>query len=107
MKEIRRTKAFEAVLSTGNSIKIDEEEFQKVFLSIQSGMPVLVKQGLINPSFIVSIIPDLKRLKEWRHECGYSDGSGDDAKRRGLGSLEQLMPTQEELKIGSGNKLLN
>lgn len=45
-------------------IRIDVDEVEKVLAAISSGKPVMVKQGLIVPSFIADIVVDEDRYKE-------------------------------------------
>ena len=47
---------YEIIMSKGQTIKIDEEDLQKIQENIKAPL-VKVKQGIINPSFMVSIIP--------------------------------------------------
>lgn len=43
-------------MSKGPSIKIDEEDLAKIKANIGESL-ISVKQGIINPSFMISIIP--------------------------------------------------
>ena len=50
-------------LSKGDQIKIDEEDLQNITRNIKAPL-IRVKQGIINPSFMISIIPtDEKDVK--------------------------------------------
>ena len=51
-------------LSNKTKIQIDPDELSKVLEGIKSGMPVIVRQGIFNPSFFVSIVKDEKRITE-------------------------------------------
>ena len=53
-------------MSSGDSIQIDQDEIPKVLVAIQKKQPCLVRQGLFNPSFYVSIREDRQRLSEFR-----------------------------------------
>ena len=63
IKETIKT-AYLIELSNKRSIKIDPSELPKVLEGIKSGNPVIVKQGIFNPSFFVSIVLDEKRITE-------------------------------------------
>lgn len=47
---------YELIMSKGEKIKIDEEDLQKVKENISANL-IRVKQGIINPSFMVMIVP--------------------------------------------------
>lgn len=47
---------YEAIMSKGDKIKIDEEDLQKLQENIKAPF-IRVKQAIINPSFLVMIIP--------------------------------------------------
>lgn len=51
-------------LSNKRQIPIDPEELAKVLNGIQTGSPVILKQGIFNPSFFVDIVRDEKRIME-------------------------------------------
>jgi len=55
-------------LSSRRSVQIDESEIAKVKESLSSGQFVKVKQGIINPSFVVDITLDTKRMSDFRTE---------------------------------------
>ena len=63
-------KGYKVVMSTGGEVKIDADEVQNVMGGIQRGGMIAVKQGLINPSFIVSVLQDKDRTDKT-----YGDGS--------------------------------
>ena len=71
---IRRTKAFVVSLSDREEIKIDQEELKKVESALESGNFVKVKQGIINPSFVVNITLDQRRIQDWIDMCGHGFG---------------------------------
>lgn len=90
MSEPRRTKAYLVVMSSKESIKIDEEELQKVLEASAGGGLCVVKQGVINPSFIVDIQLDRERMREWADRCKYGNGQGDEYNRKGLEPLSHI-----------------
>lgn len=47
---------YQIEMSKGPSIKIDEEDLVKIKANIGESL-ITVKQGIINPSFMISIIP--------------------------------------------------
>ncbi len=51
-------------LSNKQSIPIDTDELPKVLQGIKSGNPVIVRQGIFNPSFFIDIVIDKKRILE-------------------------------------------
>lgn len=96
--ELQRTKAYRVFLSTGGSIRIDEEEIEKVFNGMAEGAIIMVKQGLINPSYVTGVSLDDERMQEWRRECQYNAPSETDpeltqgqvAKQRGVKPLKDI-----------------
>ena len=55
---------YKIVLSnTKESITIRENELKKVLRGIQEGNPVMVLEGIFNPSYFVAIVPDYDRAK--------------------------------------------
>ena len=54
-------RGYKIVMSTGEEVKIDHEEIEVVMLGAQVKGMIRVKQGIVNPSFIVSVLPDKDR----------------------------------------------
>ena len=102
---MKRTRAFKVIMSSGNPIKIDEEELEKVKLGINTGKPVIVKQGLINPNFLVEIVSDEERVNEWveitKHNFGYEDEI-----KNGIVPLKNLMGISGVKEISNEQKKL-
>lgn len=48
---------YKVIMSTGEPIEIDAEEIEKVLNAANRKALVMCKQGLINPSHLVSIVP--------------------------------------------------
>lgn len=92
-----RTKAFKVVMSKGDPIKIDEEEVDAVVEGMNTGRVIIVKRGVINPSYLVTIIQDGERVSEWNKECSYGHGQGDAIQKRGIKPLQSIFG---ETKIG-------
>ena len=54
---------YKIVLSnTKESITIREDELPKVLKGIQEGNPVVILEGIFNPSYFVAIVPDQERM---------------------------------------------
>lgn len=47
---------YEVIMSKGEKIKIDEEDLVKIKENLSANL-IRVKQGIINPSFMVMIVP--------------------------------------------------
>ena len=54
--------AYKAVMSNGPEISIDPSELEGVMRGAASGRFIQVRQGLINPSFLISIVEDRERV---------------------------------------------
>lgn len=57
---------FKAVMSNGPDIPIDNEADVKAIMekiAMSKGL-VMTKHGLLNPSFLISIVPDKQRMQE-------------------------------------------
>lgn len=69
--------AFIINLSRGEKIQIDEDELPKLVSGIKNGQVVIFRQGIVNPSFIISIIRDTNRMKMfWEGERGLEFNKG-------------------------------
>lgn len=64
-------KAFKAVMSKGDDIKLDPEEIEIVMAGAAQGKLIRVKQGLINPSYLISIAEDKQRTEKWYEDTKY------------------------------------
>lgn len=54
---------YKIILSnTKEGITIREQELSKVLRGIQEGSPVIVLEGIFNPSYFVAIVPDQERM---------------------------------------------
>jgi hypothetical protein len=58
-------------LSNKNEIVIDDEDYKKFTENVKSGNLIKLKRAIINPSFVVSIIPD--SIKSQRRIEGHID----------------------------------
>lgn len=50
-------KFYKIILNTKQFIEIDEDDFEKIKKEMGSGNLIKVKQGIVNPSYIVAILP--------------------------------------------------
>lgn len=62
-----KNKAYKIVMSRGDDIQIDADEINNVLKAITSGQPAIVRKGIFNPSFYVSVIEDEERAS-WHRE---------------------------------------
>ena len=69
---IHRTQAYLAIMSKGDPIPVDQEELDGIAHGMGKGDVIIVKRGMINPSYLVSVVEDKKRLAEFRKECSYN-----------------------------------
>jgi len=61
--------AFIVNLSRGEKIQIDEDEVPKLVNGIKNGSVIIFRQGIVNPSFIISIVRDMNRMRFfWEEE---------------------------------------
>lgn len=101
--KVTRTKAFKVVMSKGDPIKIDEEEIDGVLEGLNKGSVIIVKRGIINPSYLVSIEQDKDRMEAFNRDCQATfreeDGEtqGDKAYKRGIKPLDSIFG---QTKIG-------
>lgn len=99
------TKAYIARLSGEAYVKIDGDEIEKVISGMESGRPILVRHGLINPSYIIGIMEDRDRTREWNDECDRGFGEGDAARERGMKPLRNIFEgTSIAAKMVAGDK---
>ena len=68
-----KNKPYKIVMSRGDDIQIDTDEVMNVLKAVASGQPAIVRAGIFNPSFYVSIIKDQKRWSDFLEEVKYED----------------------------------
>lgn len=56
-------KAYIAKMSNGVEVKIDPDEIGKVYEAVKTNNFARVRQGIINPSFLIAIIYDEERIR--------------------------------------------
>ena len=102
----KNVKAYRIVMSRGDDIPFDEDELQKVYNAISSGQPAMLRQGLFNPSFYVSIIFDEKRVMEFIREFNETVRHNEQQKMYHDGQNLKQLPGFQPLKdIFAGTKL--
>ena len=58
-------------MSRGDHIQIDADELPNVLKGIVEKNPVIVRRGIINPSFYVSIVKDEERWRNFKENTKY------------------------------------
>ena len=58
-------------LSNSVEIKIDGDEVEKVMNGIRLGAMVRVRQGIVNPSYIIAVAADKKRIELFLDDTKY------------------------------------
>lgn len=87
---MRFTKSYVARLSNEGYVRIDHDEIEKVIAGMERGSPIIVRQGVINPSYITGIMEDRDRIREWHEECNRGSGDGDKARESGMRPLKNI-----------------
>lgn len=80
----RIDRAFKAVMSRGDDVQLDPAEVAMVMRGAEEGAIVRVKRGIINPSFLISIIEDKTR------EVRFTPGFAHERKSLGMTPLKDL-----------------
>lgn len=88
-------KGFKAVLSTKHEVKLDPGEIEAVVQAVEKGMVVRVRQGIINPSYLVAVVEDTTR------EVQYASGVRDPSKMLGIRPLRDIFADKPPL-LGNG-----
>ena len=98
---LETNKCFKVILSTKTEIKCDKDEIKRVIEGIGTGGIIKVKQGLINPSFIVAVVEDEERRLRFveqvkdienhnRQDKEYHGGNGQRKLPSGMKSLKDI-----------------
>lgn len=90
-------RGFKAILSTKDEVKLDPGEVDAVMHAAKMGDMVRVRQGLINPSYLVAIVEDKGR------DMRYTSGPRDDAHRIGLAPLKDILAKPVVPQLGKGD----
>lgn len=93
------TKAYIVRLSGNIEIKIDQDELMKVVSGIHGKQSIVVRNGMINPSFYIGIVADEKRIENWLDDLKYLDPS--EKARRRMNGMEPLKNIFEGTEVGN------
>lgn len=85
-------KGFLAIMSNGPDIAIDEDEVEMVLRSAAKGEFYKARQGVVNPSFLVSVVEDVKRRKDFEWDKHHEP----EVIRRGMDTLENIFLKKEK-----------
>ena len=66
-------KPYKIIMSRGDDIQIDLDEIPDILKAIASKSPAIVRGGIVNTSFYVSIVKDKKRFAEFLEQIKYED----------------------------------
>lgn len=88
---LQRTKCYKVVLSTKVEVRCDQSELHRVVHGIKTSQIIKLKQGLINPSFIVAVLSDEERRLKFVDE---------------VHSIEQHNSQDREYHGGNGQRRL-
>lgn len=77
-------------LSNKAEVQIDADELNVVIQGIKNGGMIRVKQGLVNPSFIVTIVVDQKRINNFLDDTKYDDEVSQERRKQGLEPLKDI-----------------
>lgn len=78
-------------MSRGDDIQLDPEEVKLVTSAAEQGQLVRVKRGLINPSFLISIIEDKSR------DMRYTSGPISERRALGMTPLKDIFSAAKAL----------
>lgn len=81
---------YEIQMSKGPSIKIDEEDLAKIKTNIGESL-IQVKQGIINPSFMISINPTDEKEFIVKTKIAIENGSAKVVSREEVRALDDKM----------------
>lgn len=62
---MKTNRPYKIIMSRGDDIQIDTDELLDVTRALAGKTPVVVRRGIINPSFYVSIVKDEERWKSF------------------------------------------
>lgn len=87
------TIGYKVVLSTKTEIPFDQDELVKVMQAISSGISVMLRKGLFNPSYYAAVIEDEKRRFDFLEDTKYDP----QARERGMRKLEDIFSERKLL----------
>jgi len=106
MALVEASKCYEVILSTKDRIKCDSDELERVVAGIKTGSMIKIRQGFINPSFIVTIVMDDERFRGIREKVQSTLESNRQALEYHEGKGLQKLPEFKRLNdIFNGTKL--
>ena len=67
-------KPFIVQLSNKQEVSITSDELDSITMGVKTGSMIKLRRAIINPSFIVSIIPDTEKWRTFLYEglCGFN-----------------------------------
>lgn len=83
-------------MSKGNDIKIDEEDLAKITENIAAKL-IRIKQGIINPSFMISITPTDEKEAIIRPKIEIRNGTPTVVGREEIKTLADKMSVHKQL----------
>ena len=95
-------KKYKILLSNGVEIKIDEDELSSAMNAVSSGSIGKMRQGIFNPSFLVAIVLDQERIKEYL-EKNPTHNFGEPVEVKSIGNLPNIF---SEHLIGKNTEVL-
>ncbi len=92
--------AYKAVMSRGDDVPLDPNEIEAVAKAIATGQLIRVRQGLINPSYLISIVADKDRTAKYHDSLRHEEKNS--PKR--LAGMEPLVDifADTPLRLGAG-----
>lgn len=90
------TYGLKVILSTKHEIQIDPKEVDAVMQAISTGSIVKVKQGIINPSYVVAVVEDVRRKVDFIEDTRHNP----EKRSLGMRSLNDIFSDQKLLGNG-------
>ena len=87
---MKLTRAYVARMSNDGYVKIDQDEILKVAKAMDEKRVVIVRGGIINPSFCIGVMEDRDRVREWHDDCNRGFDQGERAKEEGMKPLRNI-----------------
>ena len=95
-------KKYKIILSNNVEIRIDEDELSAAMNAVSSGSIGKMRQGIFNPSFLVAIVLDQERIKEYL-EKNPTHNFGEPVEVKAIGNLPDIF---DEHLIGKSAETL-
>lgn len=83
-------KVYKAVMSRGDDVQLDPEDVEVLMAAIENGTPARVKRGIINPSFLISIVEDKDRIRNFLDDTKYNDERSLKKREAGMKALPDI-----------------